>query len=97
MVVLSLQVGLMEYTCHVPKVLHNKSVNVISSSCIYKSFQSYNYEIEDCFYDEGIAQNHAFRLNGTSTNIWSTIAKPSLTNNTSDQFFVQCKMHIHYI
>jgi hypothetical protein len=36
-------------------------------------------------------------FNGTFTNIWTTIARPSCTSNTSNQFFVQCKMHIHYI
>jgi len=34
----------------------------IPSSCIFKLFQSSNYEIRDCFYDDGIAQKHAFRL-----------------------------------
>jgi hypothetical protein len=48
--------------CPVPKVLHHKSVNAIPSLCIYKLSQNYDYEIRDCFYDEGIAQNHAFRL-----------------------------------
>jgi hypothetical protein len=45
--------------CLVMKVLHSKSVNAIPSSCI---FQSFNYEIGDCFYNEGIAQNHIFKL-----------------------------------
>jgi hypothetical protein len=31
---------------------------------------------------------------GTSRNILTTIARPSRTSNTSDQFFVQCKMNI---
>jgi hypothetical protein len=31
------------------KVLHNKSVNAIVSSCIYKLFQNSNYEIGDFF------------------------------------------------
>jgi hypothetical protein len=48
--------------CLVPKVLHNKSVNAIPSLCIYKLSQNSNNEIRDCYYDEGIAQNHAFRL-----------------------------------
>jgi ribulose-5-phosphate 4-epimerase/fuculose-1-phosphate aldolase len=48
--------------CVVSKVLHNKSVNAIPFSCIHKLFQSSNYEIEDYFYDEGIAQKDAFRL-----------------------------------
>jgi hypothetical protein len=50
------------FFCLVLKVLHDKSVNAIPSSCIYKLFQSSNYEIGDYFYDESIAQNHAFRL-----------------------------------
>jgi ribulose-5-phosphate 4-epimerase/fuculose-1-phosphate aldolase len=48
--------------CFVLRVLHNKSVNAISSSCMYKLFQSSNSEIGNYFYDEGIAQNHVFRL-----------------------------------
>jgi len=44
------------------KVLHNKSVNAIPSLCIHKLSQNFNSKIRDCFYDEGIAQNHAFRL-----------------------------------
>jgi len=48
--------------CFVSRVLHNKSVNAIPSSCMYKISQNSNYKIRDCFYDEGIAQNHAFRL-----------------------------------
>jgi len=48
--------------CLVPKVLHNKSVNTIPSLCIHKLSQNFNSKIRDCFYDEGIAQNHAFRL-----------------------------------
>jgi hypothetical protein len=51
--VLSLEVRL--------KVLQNKNVNAIPS-CIYKLFQSSNYEIVDCFYDESITQNHVFKL-----------------------------------
>jgi hypothetical protein len=48
--------------CHVPKALHNKGVSAIPSLCIYKLSQNSNYEIRDCFYNEGIAQNHAFKL-----------------------------------
>jgi ribulose-5-phosphate 4-epimerase/fuculose-1-phosphate aldolase len=48
--------------CVVPKVFHNKSVNAIPFSCIHKLFQSSKYEKEDYFYDEGIAQKHAFKL-----------------------------------
>ncbi len=44
------------------KVLHDKSVNVIPSSCMCKLSQSFIYEIGDYFYDEGIAQNHAFKF-----------------------------------
>jgi hypothetical protein len=33
--------------CLVPKVLHNKSVNAIPSSYIYKLSQNSNYEIGD--------------------------------------------------
>jgi hypothetical protein len=29
---------------------------------MYKLSKSSNYEIGDCFYDKGIAQNHVFRL-----------------------------------
>ncbi len=48
--------------CFVLKVLHNRSVNAISSSCMYKLSQSSNYEIKYYFCDESIEQNHAFRL-----------------------------------
>jgi hypothetical protein len=48
--------------CFVLRVLHTKNINAIPSSCIYKLSQNFNYEIEDCFYDEGIAQSPAFRL-----------------------------------
>jgi hypothetical protein len=48
--------------CFVLRVLHNRSVIAISSSCMYKLFQSSNYEIKYYFYDESIEQNHAFRL-----------------------------------
>jgi hypothetical protein len=48
--------------CLVPMVFHSKSVNAIPSSCIYKLSQNYNCEIGDCFYNEGIAQNHGFRF-----------------------------------
>ncbi len=36
-------------------------------------------------------------FNGTFTNVWITIVIPSCTSNTSNQFFVQCKMHIYCI
>jgi len=52
----------MEYVLSYSRVLHSKSVNAIPSSCIYKLFQNFNYEIRDFFYDEGIAQNHTFML-----------------------------------
>ncbi len=48
--------------CPIPKVVHNKSVIAIPSSCIYKHSQNYNYEIKDYFYDESIAQNRASML-----------------------------------
>jgi hypothetical protein len=41
----------------------------IPSSCIYKLFQSSNYEIGDCFYDEGIAKKMSLGFNGTCTNV----------------------------
>jgi hypothetical protein len=46
--------------CPIPKVLYNKNVNTIPSSCIYKLSQSSNHEIGDYFYNESIAQNYAF-------------------------------------
>jgi len=49
----------MNMFCLVPRVLHSKNVNAIHSLCIYKLFQNSKYEIGDCFYDDGIAQNHA--------------------------------------
>jgi hypothetical protein len=52
----------MNMFCLFPRLLHSKSVNAISSSCIYNLSQNFNYEIGDCFYNEGIAQNHAFRF-----------------------------------
>jgi len=52
----------MNIFCLVLKVLHNKNVNAIPWSCICKLFQNYNYEIRDCFYNEGIAQDDAFKL-----------------------------------
>ncbi len=44
--ILSLRIGLMEWICFVLSqgYLHNKNVNAIPSSCIYKLFQNYNYE-----------------------------------------------------
>jgi hypothetical protein len=51
-----LRIGLMEYVFSYPKGI------VIPSSCIYKLSQSSNYEIGDCFYNEGIAQKHGFKL-----------------------------------
>jgi hypothetical protein len=45
----------MNMFCLFLKVLHSKSVNVIPSSCIYKLYQISNYELGDCFYNEGIA------------------------------------------
>jgi hypothetical protein len=48
--------------CPTPKVLHNKSVITIPSSCRYKHSQNHNYEIKDYFYNESIAQNQASML-----------------------------------
>jgi hypothetical protein len=48
--------------CLVLRVSHSKSVNAIPSLCLYKLFQSFNYEIWDFFYDEGIVQKHVFRF-----------------------------------
>jgi hypothetical protein len=36
-------------------------------------------------------------FNGTCTYIWITIAIPSYTSNTSNQFFAQYEIHIHYV
>jgi len=60
--VLGLRIGLMDMFSFVLKVLQGKSVNVILSLSIHKLFQNFNYETGDCFYDEGIAQKHVFRL-----------------------------------
>jgi hypothetical protein len=52
----------MNMFCLIPRALHNESINAMPSSCIYKLFQNSNYEIGDYFYDESIAQNHAFKF-----------------------------------
>ncbi len=39
----------MNMFCLILKALHNKSVNAIPSSCIYKLSQNSNYEIMDFF------------------------------------------------
>jgi hypothetical protein len=52
----------MNIFCLVLRVLHGKSVNAIPSSCKYKLSQNSKYEIGDCFYNEGIVQNHAFKI-----------------------------------
>jgi len=83
--------------CPILKVLHSENVNAIPSPCIYKLSQSSNYEIRDFFMMRVLHKIMPSSFNGTSTDIWTTIAKPSCTSNTSNQFFVQCKMHIHYI
>jgi len=54
--VLGLRIGLMEYVFSYPKGIANLH------HALYKLFQSSNYEIRDCFYNEGIAQKHGFRL-----------------------------------
>jgi hypothetical protein len=48
--------------CLFPKVLNSKKCKRNTFSCIYKLSQSSKYEIRDCFVDEVIAQNHAFKL-----------------------------------
>ncbi len=83
--------------CLVPRVLHNKSVNTIPSSCTYKLSQNSNYEIGDFFMMKVLHKIMPLDFNGTSTNVWTTIAIPPCTSNTSNQFFVQCKIHIYYI
>jgi hypothetical protein len=45
--------------CFVSRVLHSKSVNAIPSSCMYNYLK---VNIGGCFYNEGISQNHAFKL-----------------------------------
>jgi hypothetical protein len=72
----------------IPKVLHSKSVNAIPSSCIYKLSQNSNYEIRDSFTMRVLQKIMPLGFNGTFTNIWTTIARPSCTSNTSNQFFV---------
>jgi len=52
----------MNIFCLVLRVLHSKNVNAIFSSCIYKLSQISKYEIGDCFHNEGIAQNHTFKI-----------------------------------
>jgi hypothetical protein len=52
-----LWLGLRVRVFHVPKKIR---AFAIPSSCIFKLFQSFNYEIGDCFYDEVITQKHAF-------------------------------------
>jgi hypothetical protein len=47
--ILSLKIGLMEYVCLTPNVLHSKNINAIPSSCIYKSSKNSNYKIRDFF------------------------------------------------
>jgi hypothetical protein len=72
----------------IPKVLHSKSVNAIPSSCIYKLSQNSNYEIRDSFTMRVLQKIMPLGFNGTFTNIWTTIARPSCTSNTSNKFFV---------
>jgi len=72
----------------IPKVLHSKNVNAIPSSCIYKLSQNSNYEIRDSFTMRVMHKIMPLGFNGTFTNIWTTIARPSCTSNTSNQFFV---------
>jgi 1,2-phenylacetyl-CoA epoxidase catalytic subunit len=72
----------------IPKVLHSKSVNAIPSSCKYKLSQNSNDEIRDSFIMRVLHKIMPLGFNGTFTNIWTTIARPSCTSNTSNQFFV---------
>jgi hypothetical protein len=75
-----------------------KNVNTIPSSCMYKLSQSYNYEIGDCFYDEGILHKiMPLGFNGTSTNIWTTITIPSCINNISNHFCLMQHAHTLYM
>jgi hypothetical protein len=84
--------------CPIPKVLNNKSVIAIPSSCIYKHFQSSNYEIKDCFYDEGIAQNHVFMLLMELPQTFGLqLQDPHVLAIHPINFLFKCKMHIHYI
>jgi hypothetical protein len=55
--------------CFVPKVLHNKSVNTILLSCIYKLFQSSNYEIEFFFIMKVLHKIMPLGINGIFTNV----------------------------
>jgi hypothetical protein len=55
---------------------------------MHKLFQSSNYEIRDCFLIMRVLHKiMPLGFNGTSTNVWTTIAIPSCTNNTSNQIF----------
>jgi hypothetical protein len=79
------------------KVLHNKSVNAIVSSCMYKLFQNSNYEIGDFFMMKVLHKIMPLSFNAQlSQNVWTTIAISSFISNTSNQFSVQCKMYIIY-
>jgi len=68
----------------------------------YINYFKFNYEIRDYFYNVftmRILHKSMLLLGfiGTSTNVWTTIVIPLCTNNTSNQFFYQCKMHMNYI
>ncbi len=81
---------------HNIKIKKSNSI-AIPSLCIYKLSQNSNYEIMDFLPMKVLHKIMPLGFNGTFTNIWTTIARPSCINNTSNQFFVQCKMHTHYI
>jgi hypothetical protein len=74
--------------CPILKVLHNKGVYAIPSSCIYKLSQNPNYEKRDFFTMKVLHKVMPLGFKRTFTNIWTTIARPLCTSNTSNQFFV---------
>jgi hypothetical protein len=59
----------MNMFCLVSKVLHNKNVNAICSSCIYKLFQNYNYQIKDFFTLKILHKIMPLGFNATSTKV----------------------------
>jgi hypothetical protein len=72
----------------ISNILHSKSVNAIPLSCIYKLSQNSDYEIRDSLTMKVLHKIMPLGFNGTSTNIWTTIARPSCTSNISNQFFI---------
>jgi hypothetical protein len=81
---------------HKTKIKKSSPIS-IPSSYIYKLFQSSNHEIRDFFTTSVLHKSMPFDCNETCMNIWNIIVIPSCTSNTSNQFFVQCNMHIYYI